>query len=169
MPGKKESFEVSFRTFEENFRMDELDRFWKIYPSLVARIKERMIEVAKKKRKAAQVFKMEEARLYQEIAENPQDYKLSKTTETAIRNAILMDPGYIEARDASDRADDEFEELAQLLRTASEYSISARELGSLYLGQYYTETREGAKPTAQEELEAKMRARASHKPKMKDK
>jgi len=124
--------------YEQDINIDEtaLDLEWKMQPMLMMRYCAHMAHAKKALDLASERLDVRKAKLDKEIRSNPEKYGLSKITETALGNTILLQPEYEEANKEYIEAKYEYEMVQAAVRAMDQKKSALENLVKL-LGMSY--------------------------------
>ena len=116
-----------------------LDREWTNQPVLYMEYSEKAAEARKRMDEAREHLDVVKAELDKKIRKNPEDFGLSKITESAVVNTILLQPEYSGANDIYLEARHNYDVLSSLVRAFDHRKSALENLVRLHVAGYYSE------------------------------
>jgi len=122
---------------EMNINENELDVELLEHPSLMARYSYKLAEARREKDLAKEALDLKKAEIDLDIRDNPESYKLTKVTEAAINNCILMEREYQDAVKDYNEANFEVNVLQGVINAIEHRKSALEQLVKLYGQEYF--------------------------------
>lgn len=149
---------------EEEYRIEidpfQLDREWVDQPVMYHRAAVQLAEAKRQLDHAKTAMELTKADLYAAISANPEQFGLSKTTETAISQAMVCQKLYQEGQGAIRKAKYQVDVLEAAVLALDQRKKALENLVQLHLSDYYAAPRHKSDSVEQRESVHEMRKAA---------
>jgi len=151
--------------YENDLAIDPhaLDDEWLLHPNLYMKYSEALAQAQKSRDKIKEKLDVTRAQVDRDIRKKPDDYGISKITETVVAGAILMEARFTEVQDLLTDANLEVNLLQAAVRSFDHRKKALENLVTLYMASYFAGPKEPRDLPSGKRMVDRARDKASEK------